>query len=129
VQEEDLYCDILVQYVTIPTLSWKRAQKLLREDDRLLICENLTVDKKEMLFDRHIENIVANKQRENFWDLVENIPNLEVNCEWKKVKKQLKNVPGFVKHEKNHEWVSLKLLNLLQIIISFLSLFENSLMS
>jgi hypothetical protein len=106
VDEYQIYDELLDEHITSPLMSWEIAQKLIREDERWYMCENLKDTKKEMLFDRHIENIFANKQRENLWLAFESLPNLKVNCEWKKVKKQLKNVPGFVKHEKNHEWVS-----------------------
>lgn len=70
-------------------MSWKDAKKILKRDSRWSYCKVLEKERKEELFDEHIEKLRA-KKREVFYQLLDDTSGVTLSSTWKEVKKLIK---------------------------------------
>jgi hypothetical protein len=62
---------------TDPEMTWKKAKKLMKKDERWLVCEVLG-DIRKTLFQEHISSILDGQQREFFHEFLKSVPDLEL---------------------------------------------------
>lgn len=86
-------------------LSWKEAKKILKRDSRWSFCKSLEKEKKESLFEEHMNKFKA-KKRELFYQLLNETTGVTLSSTWKEVKKLIKND---TRYEKLQQSDSLKL--------------------
>ena len=70
-------------------LSWKEAKKILKRDSRWSYCKQLEKEKKEQLFEEHMNKFRA-KKREIFYQLLDETSGVTLSSTWKEVKKLIK---------------------------------------
>jgi transcription elongation regulator 1 len=72
-------------------LSWKEAKKILKRDSRWSYCKLLEKEKKEQLFEEHMNKFRA-KKREIFYQLLDETSGVSLSSTWKEVKKLIKGI-------------------------------------
>lgn len=99
---------LLIDAITDPLMSWERACELMKKDERWQACESLDKDVRKSLFEEHIASILVGQQRQNFYELLNSVPDLhlDLSSEWKAIEKRLKTEPEYVENDLNREWVS-----------------------
>jgi len=86
-------------------MNWKEAKKILKRDSRWSYCKVLEKEKKEKLFEDHMERLRA-KRREIFYQLLDETEGVTLSSTWKDVKKLIKNE---ARYEKLQQTDSIKL--------------------
>lgn len=82
--------------VTKPSeMNWKEAKKILKRDSRWSYCKVLEKEKKEQLFDEHMDKFRA-KKREMFYQLLDETTGVTLSSGWKEVKKLIKSDTRYV---------------------------------
>lgn len=77
-------------------MNWKEAKKILKRDSRWSYCKVLDKEKKEKLFEEHMEKLRA-KRREIFYQLLDETEGVTLSSTWKDVKKLIKTEPRYEK--------------------------------
>lgn len=81
-------------------LSWKEAKKIIKRDSRWAFCKHIEKEKKEQLFDEHMNKFRA-KKRELFYQLLDDTTGVNLSSNWKEVKKLIKTDPRYEKLQQN----------------------------
>jgi len=78
-------------------LSWRDAKKILKRDSRWSHCKILEKDKKEKLFEEHMNKFKA-KKRDLFYQLLDETDGIKLKqTTWKEAKKLIKSDPRYEK--------------------------------
>jgi len=86
---------LLADLVRTTDMSWREAKKLLKKDHRYSLLDGLEKDQKEAIFEEHIAQL-SKKKKEKFRELLAEM-NVELNSNWKDVKKLIKDDPRYCK--------------------------------
>jgi len=86
-------------------MNWKEAKKLLKRDSRWSYCKVLEKEKKEKLFEDHMERLRA-RRREMFYQLLDETEGVTLSSTWKDVKKLIRSE---ARYEKLQQTDSIKL--------------------
>ncbi|KAK8726208.1 hypothetical protein OTU49_010422, partial [Cherax quadricarinatus] len=87
---------LLADLVRSTDYTWKEAKKSLKKDSRWESAGALEREEKEKLFNNHVENLTKRK-REKFRELLEELPEVNLDSNWKDLKKELKDDPRYTK--------------------------------
>lgn len=87
---------LLADLVRNADLTWKEVKKQLRKDHRWESVEQLERDDRERIFNDHIDQL-ANKKRDKFREMLDELPNLDLFTAWKDVKKNIREDPRYLK--------------------------------
>ena len=81
---------LLLDLIKNPDLSYREAKKLLKKDKRYETFDNLSRSDKENLFEQHINNLIK-KKRKLFIELLEEIKDIKLNSEFRRIRKLIKD--------------------------------------
>ncbi|KAF8764236.1 Transcription elongation regulator 1 like protein [Argiope bruennichi] len=83
---------LLADLVKKPEISWREAKKILRADHRWADVRDLRDERRMHYFDEHI-NYLTKKKREQFRQILTEMPEITLTSSWKDVKKNVLNDP------------------------------------
>jgi transcription elongation regulator 1 len=87
---------LLADLVRNADLKWKEVKKQLKKDHRYEAVEILDRDGRERLFNDHISNLTK-KKRDKFREMLDEIPEFDLNSSWKEIKKTVRDDPRYLK--------------------------------
>lgn len=90
------FAALLTDLVRKSDLTWKEAKKLLKKDGRWEIVENLDRETRDRLFADHISSL-NKKKRDNFREMLDEIPEIGQETSWSDVKKKVRDDPRYYK--------------------------------
>lgn len=90
------FAALLTDLVRKSDLSWKEAKKMLKKDGRWEIVESLDRETRDRLFADHIAAL-NKKKRDNFREMLDEIPEIGQETSWSDVKKKVRDDPRYYK--------------------------------
>jgi len=87
---------LLTDLIRDPDVSWKEAKRTLRKDSRSEVTEILQKEEKEKMFAEHIEKLSL-KKKAKFRNMLDEISDLSLTVNWKKVRSLIKDDPRYAK--------------------------------
>jgi len=86
----------LADMVRNANATWKETRRSLKKDHRWALASSLGKEEKEKCFTEHVEQLVYRK-KDQFRKLLDETPKVTLSCEWKSVRKEIKEDPRFSK--------------------------------
>lgn len=88
---------LLTDLIKSDDYSWREARKLLKKDKRIDLCDILSREEKEALFNHHLE-FLQKKKRDRFREALSEIKSLDIlQSEWREVRRLIKDDPRYIK--------------------------------
>lgn len=96
------FTGLLADLVRSTELPWKEVKKIIKKDSRYDLCDALSKDEREKLYNEHIDEL-AKKKREKFREMLNELPNIKASTSWKEVKKLVREDPRYTKFSSSSE--------------------------
>ena len=93
----ETFTAILVDLIKSEDYSWREARSILKNDNRIDLCEVLSREEKELFFNQHLQSL-HKKKRDKFREALSEIKSIDIfKAEWRDVRRLIKDDPRFLK--------------------------------
>jgi transcription elongation regulator 1 len=93
----ETFTNLLIDYIKSEDYSWREARKVLKKDNRIDLCEFLSREEKELLFNQHLQAL-HKKKKDKFREALSEIKTVDIfKAEWRDIRKIIKDDPRYFK--------------------------------